>query len=65
MRKWLIRLLRAGLSGAANSIGVMVVAPEVFNFGEGLYKLGLAALFGAILGSARFLENEPLPEEVK
>ena len=64
MRKWLIRLLRAGLSGAANSIGVMFVAPDIFNLGEGLYKLGLVALFGAIIGSARFLETEPLPEEV-
>ena len=40
---WLKGLIHAGISGGTVAISTAVIAPETFNFGEGLHKLLYAA----------------------
>jgi len=41
-------LMNAGISGGTVAISTMVIAPETFNFQEGLSKLLYAALISSI-----------------
>jgi len=61
MRAWLIGLLNAAISGAANAVTVMVIDPQQFNFSEGIYKLGSVAGISAIVAVAMYLQKSPLP----
>lgn len=58
---WLYGLGSALIGGAANSIVAAVVAPESFNFNEGLSKLVTMAVAGAIMSAAAYLKQSPLP----
>lgn len=60
-QKWLKGLISAAIGGAANSITVIIVAPDTFNLQEGLPKLGAVAIVGAIVAAANFLKKSPLP----
>ena len=63
-RTWLYSLLSAGIGGAANSLGGVIVAPSVFNFThEGLIKIGQLALFGFAVPVLALLKQSPLPPE--
>lgn len=60
---WLKGLISALISGSANAVTVVIVAPETFNFQEGLNKLIAVIAAGAIIGVANFLKQSPLPSE--
>jgi len=45
------------IGGAANAITAALVAPESFNFGEGIDKLGAMAVGGALLAAAMYLKK--------
>ena len=62
-KKWLKGLISAVIGGAANGVTVLIVAPEAFNFGEGIHKLGSVAAAGAIVSVAMYLKQSPLPGE--
>lgn len=62
-KHWLYGLGTAIISGAANSIVVMAIDPAQFNLGEGLGKLGTVALVSAIISTAAYLKQAPLPKE--
>jgi hypothetical protein len=59
---WLKGLCSAVISGAANAVTGVVVAPETFNFQEGLHKLGALVGVGAVIGLAGYLKQSPLPQ---
>lgn len=60
-RTWLKGLLSAIIGGAANSITVMVIDPNQFNFADGLSKLATVAGVSAIVSAAMYLKESPLP----
>ncbi|MBV6342820.1 hypothetical protein [Candidatus Magnetobacterium casense] len=61
-RTWLKGLVSAGIGAAANSVTVMIVAPETFNINEGLPKLGAVAAVSALVAVAGYLKQSPLPK---
>lgn len=58
---WIRGLASAMIGAAANSVTVVIVAPETFNLAEGLPKLGSVALVSAIVAAAMYLKQSPLP----
>lgn len=60
---WLKGLVAAAVSGVANSITNVMVAPETFNFQSGLRKLGESAAVAGILGAALYLKQSPVPKD--
>ncbi len=61
-KKWVKGLISAIIGGAANSITVSLVAPETFNFQDGLGKLGAVAAASAIVAAAMYLKKSPVPD---
>ena len=59
---WLKGLVSAFIGGGANSVSVMIVDPESFNLGEGLYRLGSVAVASGVISAAMYLKKSPLPE---
>lgn len=59
---WLSSIAAAFIGGAASAITTTVVAPETFNFGDGLAKLLKVALISGILNAAFYLKKSPLPD---
>lgn len=59
---WLKGLLSAIIGGAANSITVMAIDPLQFNLTDGIDKLSMVAVAGAIVSAAMYLKQSPLPE---
>ena len=59
--RWIKGIISAAIGGAANSVSAIAIAPETFNFNEGLNKLGLMAGIGAIVAVANYLKQSPLP----
>jgi len=59
--KWIKGIISAAIGGAANTVAAAGIAPETFNFGDGLSKLGLMAGAGAFLAVANYLKQSPLP----
>ena len=57
---WLKGIAAAAIGGAANSITVLIVDPQNFNFNEGLPKLLSVAGVGAILAVAAYLAKSPI-----
>jgi hypothetical protein len=58
---WLHGLTAAFITGAANSVAVVIIDPVAFNFGEQWKKtLGVAVVSGCI-GAAAYLQRSPLP----
>lgn len=58
---WTKGLFSAAIGGAATAISTMVIAPETFNFHEGLSKLGAVAGVSALVAVANYLKQSPLP----
>jgi hypothetical protein len=61
LKHWVKGLVSAVIGAAANSVTVIIVAPETFNLYEGLPKLGTVALVSAIVAAANYLKQSPLP----
>jgi|HubBroStandDraft_2_1064218.scaffolds.fasta_scaffold264590_1 hypothetical protein len=60
--KWLYGLLAVAISAAANGILASIVAPADFNFSHaGLEKLGALCGANAVLATALYLKQSPLP----
>lgn len=60
-KAWLYGLASAAIGAAANTVTVMIVAPETFNLNEGLNKVLMAAGSSAIVAVALYLKQSPLP----
>ena len=58
---WFKGLIAACIGGAASAVTPAFVAPETFNFGDGLHKLGMVAAGGAIISGVFYLKGSPLP----
>lgn len=60
---WLKGLLAAVISGAANTVAVIIVDPDHFSPTAvgGFKKLGAVALGGAIVGAVMYLKQSPVP----
>jgi hypothetical protein len=71
MKKWLIGLLRAVISGAAHSAGAalggMYLAPSMFNFGPQFHNMlklaAISGVLGMLTGTFNYLAQSPLPKE--
>jgi hypothetical protein len=65
LRTWIKGLVAAIVSSAANTITVMIVAPETFNLTSagGFRKIGSVALVSAIVGAAAYLKQSPVPND--
>lgn len=61
---WIKGLVNAGISGGTVAISTMAIAPETFNFHEGLHKLLYAALASAIVSIAKYLSINPTPKDI-
>lgn len=62
-KAWLKGLIHAGISGGTAAISTSIVAPETFNFGEGLSKLLSVAGISAIVSMSKFLSVYPFPDK--
>lgn len=60
-KTWLYGLISAAIGAAANTVTVMIVAPETFNLQEGLPKVMAAAGSAAVVAAALYLKQSPLP----
>lgn len=60
---WLRGLGSAFIGGAATAITTTVVAPETFNFGDGLKKLLQVSIASGIINAAFYLKKSPLPDD--
>jgi hypothetical protein len=58
---WFYGLLSAAIGAAANTVTVMIVAPETFNIHEGLDKVFTVAGVSAVVAAAAYLKTSPLP----
>lgn len=61
IRLWIRGLLAAVIGGASNAVTTVIVAPETFNFQEGLGKLGAIAASSALVSAAMYLKQSPVP----
>jgi UDP-N-acetylmuramyl pentapeptide phosphotransferase/UDP-N-acetylglucosamine-1-phosphate transferase len=61
MKTWIKGLVSAAIGAAANSVTVIVVAPETFNLQDGLPKLASIAAVSALVAVASYLKKSPLP----
>lgn len=57
---WVQSLLAAFISGGANSVSAMMIAPETFNIHD-LKRLGTLFIASGIIGAVMFLKKSPLP----
>lgn len=62
-RNWVRGVIGAAIGSASNSVAAVVIAPESFNFHDGLSKLGEFAAYSAIIGAAMWLKQHPVPDE--
>ena len=61
LKTWAYGLLSAMIGAAANTVTVMIVAPETFNLSEGLNKVFSVAGIAGIVAAANYLKQSPLP----
>ncbi len=64
-RVWLKGLVAAAISSAANAVAVLVADPVHFNPSDagGLRKLGVVVAVSAVVGTALYLKQSPVPQE--
>ena len=62
-KHWIYGLISAVVNGVATSITAMAIDPSTFNLHEGAGKIGTLALVSAIMSTASYLKQKPLPEE--
>lgn len=60
-RQFGLGLIDAAINSAASSCVVVIVDPNDFNFGDGLWNLCRVFSAGAILGALLWLKNHRLP----
>lgn len=60
-RNWLKGMISAAIGAAANTVTVMIVAPETFNINEGLHKVFTVAAVSAFVAVCNYLKQSPLP----
>lgn len=60
-RAWLQGIIAAFIGGSANTMTVIIVDPQAFNFSEQWRKTLLAALVGGVIALAGYLKQSPLP----
>lgn len=63
LRAWLKGLLAAVIGGIANAVPVAIIAPESFNFHEGLPKLASVTFASALISAAFYLKQSPVPRD--
>jgi hypothetical protein len=61
IKTWIYGIISAAIGAAANTVTVMIVAPETFNINEGLKKVALVAGISALVAVANYLKKSPLP----
>ena len=61
---WLRGLIGAGISGGTAAISTSLVAPETFNFSNGLKKLITVTIVSTIVSMAKYLSAKPIPEDL-
>lgn len=60
-KTWAYGLASAMIGAAANTVTVMIVAPETFNLQEGFGKVLSVAAVSAVVAAANYLKQSPLP----
>lgn len=60
---WIRGLIGAAIGGAANSVTLMVIKPEDFNFTTGWTDLWHFAAISAVVSACLWLKTHPIPEE--
>lgn len=60
MKAWARGLLVAAVTGAANAVLLVIVAPDKFSFGD-LQELGTVAFAMTLVNVAMYLKQSPLP----
>ncbi len=60
-KTWLQAFIAAVVSGVANTLSLVFIAPESFSFSD-LPKLGKAAMAGCIISAILYLKKSPIPE---
>jgi hypothetical protein len=60
---WLKGLVAAFIGGAANAVTATIVAPESFNFNEGLGKVFQLSLVSGLVSAALYLKKSPVPDK--
>jgi len=58
---WIYGMISAAIGAAANTVTVMIVAPETFNINEGLNKVLAVAGIAALVAVCSYLKQSPLP----
>ena len=58
---WIYGMISAAIGAAANTVTVMIVAPETFNINEGLNKVFMVAGVSALVAVCSYLKKSPLP----
>lgn len=61
LKAWAYGLFSAMIGAAANTVTVMIVAPETFNLTDGLGKVLSVAGVSALVAAANYLKQSPLP----
>ena len=62
---WVKGIVSAAIGGGSTAVTTMIVAPQDFNLGDGLSKVGAVAAVSAIVAVANYLKQSPLPGESK
>ncbi len=58
---WIKGLTSAFIAGAANAVTNVLVAPETFNFHDGINKLWQAAAASGLVAACFYLKQSPIP----
>ena len=61
IRKWFYGLFSTAITAAANTVVVIIAAPETFNMNEGLGKLLSVTGVSFFFAIAMYLKQSPLP----
>jgi len=64
-KHWIYGLVSAVVNGVATSITAMAIDPSTFNLSDGAGKIGTLALVSAIMSTASYLKQAPLPKEIE
>ena len=61
MNTWLKGIFTAAITGAANAVLLVIIAPQAFSLND-LETLGLAAFAMSLVNVAAYLKQSPLPK---
>lgn len=63
IKHWLLGLVAALVSGAANAVILLVADPLTFNLHEGFSKLITVVTLNALVSVSLYLKQSPIPAE--